>query len=327
MYSNFPILESGSCGFHFLMLQWQPMLYVNRLLWSGINGVVLCCVLALSTIAAPDPTLLERFLAYDSLVIANGAAEQATEAAFKVSERLTQCRDAGGEDQAVEECVLRAIFGNGTLRPVARSVEPTESTMTSVVIEGRGSCAALVAMVLGLTASVGAPFNAVILRDHVLLVSKSSPAVHYEALEGGRRLDPGELSRNRPSPPGGPIQVSGEGFLPYYLDNLAARFAEADDGATAERLFREALDLGPGTARVHYNYGTFLLRQERAEDADGHLSQAIRLGWRDAAAYVNRGVARWKLGRIKAARRDFERALKLDPANRDARANLRKIAL
>ena len=300
-------------------------LFVNRLVWSGMKGVVVCCAVALSAIAAPDSTLFERFLEYDGFVLADGDAEPVREAAHKVAERLTRCRDAGGEDQAVEECALRTIFGNGTLRPVVRSLEPTESTMTSVLIEGRGSCAALVATVLGLTESVGDPFNAVILRDHVLLVSKSSPAVHYEALEGGRRLDPGKIARQLPSPPGGPIQVSGEDFLPYYLDNLAARFAEAGDGATAERLFREALDLGPGTARVHYNYGTFLLGQERAEDADRHLNRAIRQGWRDAAAYVNRGVARWKLGRLKAARRDFEQALKLDPANRDARANLRRL--
>jgi Flp pilus assembly protein TadD len=41
---------------------------------------------------------------------------------------------------------------------------------------------------------------------------------------------------------------------------------------------------------------------------------------------VNRGVALWNLDRSGEARTSFETALELEPTNRDARLNLKKIA-
>jgi Flp pilus assembly protein TadD len=65
------------------------------------------------------------------------------------------------------------------------------------------------------------------------------------------------------------------------------------------------------------------LRREEYAAARKHLARAIRRGWTGADAYINRGVALAKLGRVEKARVDFERALQLDPANREASANLR----
>jgi Flp pilus assembly protein TadD len=50
--------------------------------------------------------------------------------------------------------------------------------------------------------------------------------------------------------------------------------------------------------------------------------RAIRLGWKDASIFVNRGAARWELGQLKAAKRDFRKALRIDPENPEATANL-----
>lgn len=93
----------------------------------------------------------------------------------------------------------------------------------------------------------------------------------------------------------------------------------------AETAFQQALEYGPRAARLHYNYGTFLLQEERPEEALEHLSRAIRLGWSDADAYVNRGVAFWKLKRNKKAAASFRKALDRDPLNRRAKANLKAI--
>jgi len=91
--------------------------------------------------------------------------------------------------------------------------------------------------------------------------------------------------------------------------------------------FREAIHIAPKVARFRYNLGTFLVHRERYKEADHELARAIRLGWKDADAYVNRAVARWKVGKLGPARRDFEEALRLEPGNRDAVANLRLLGV
>ena len=97
------------------------------------------------------------------------------------------------------------------------------------------------------------------------------------------------------------------------------------DTAAAESTFREAIHIAPKVARLRYNLGTFLVQREQNRDGGRELSRAIDLSWKEADAYVNRGVARWKLGKVADARRDFEEALRLDPGNREAVANLRQL--
>jgi tetratricopeptide (TPR) repeat protein len=169
------------------------------------------------------------------------------------------------------------------------------------------------------------PFTAIVLREHVLLGSAADPGLAHEVLDQGKPVRLSELHRYGPMPPGGPAHVAASDFLPYYLDNLAARLADAGDLEPAERTFREAIHLAPKVARLRYNFGTFLVHRERYKEAEAELARAIRLGWKDADAYVNRGVARWKRDKPKDARRDFEEALRLKPGNRDAVVNLRQL--
>jgi Flp pilus assembly protein TadD len=91
--------------------------------------------------------------------------------------------------------------------------------------------------------------------------------------------------------------------------------------------FGEPPRLEPTVSRLRSNFGTFLVHSERYKEADAELTRAFDLGWKDADAYVKRGVARWKLGMLKDARRDFEEALRLEPGNRDAVANLRLLGV
>ena len=52
------------------------------------------------------------------------------------------------------------------------------------------------------------------------------------------------------------------------------------------------------------------------------FGRALAISPSDAMALNNRGVALFALGESDAARRDFERALKVDPCLFDARLNL-----
>jgi|GEM_PF-3899610 len=270
-------------------------------------------------------TILDRFLAYDQVILNTGDDNRIRERIRMYTEQLASCKENNPDAQDLENCVLRTLFGAGTLRLLDKTSLPSENTVTSVLSTGRGSCSALVATVLGLTEKVGEPFNAVILRDHALLASRTSPASLYETLEGGRHYDSEQVLRTAGSPGVDPVYVSGKEYLPYYLDNLAARFAESGNPNLADRLFHEALEQNSDSPRIHYNYGTFLLERRRFQAAERHLNRAILLGWNDAAAYINRGAARWKLGNLALARRDFEQALESDRSNPEARLNLRRL--
>ncbi len=83
-----------------------------------------------------------------------------------------------------------------------------------------------------------------------------------------------------------------------------------------------ALNLAPKPARFRYNAGTLLLRLGRHEEALDQLRIAIRRGWDNADAWVNRGIAEWKLGQPRDARLSFARAIKEEPGNPRATANL-----
>jgi Flp pilus assembly protein TadD len=52
------------------------------------------------------------------------------------------------------------------------------------------------------------------------------------------------------------------------------------------------------------------------------FSRSLRLCPTDSWALNNRGVAYKQLGKVEKARRDFEKALKIDPGFKQARKNL-----
>jgi tetratricopeptide (TPR) repeat protein len=268
----------------------------------------------------PGP-LLDRFLSVASQVVGN-STDLARRAAAEFLDRAGACPGSGQDREA---CVLGAVLGDGGIAGLRVAPSPTENTATHAFTERRGSCAAIVTVLVALGDELKIPFTAIVLREHVLLGSATDPGLAYEVLDGGKQVRLSELHRYEPMPPGGPAHVSGADFVPYYLDNLAARLAESGDTAAAESTFREAIHIAPKVARLRYNLGTFLVHRERYKEADHELARAIRLGWKDADAYVNRGVANWKLGKPNDARRDFEKALRLEPGNRDAAANLRQL--
>lgn len=66
------------------------------------------------------------------------------------------------------------------------------------------------------------------------------------------------------------------GFVPALLD-LAVERAAAGDGKTAEAFFLEALELNPYYPRTCYNYGVFLLHNDRLQEAAQYLRRATEL--------------------------------------------------
>lgn len=124
----------------------------------------------------------------------------------------------------------------------------------------------------------------------------------------------------------GPQRVDGAHYVAYYLDNLAARLAEVGDVQAATDAFESALAIAPAAARILYNYGSFLVGVERFSDGLEYLDQAIQAGWSNASAFVNHGVANWRLGNIDGARIDFDRAINLDPTHQAAILNRRLLA-
>jgi len=291
-------------------------------LWVVLSGLGLlagCSSRAPVVPSTPDARqpLIDQLLQFDETLVSAAETAQARAVFEDHVDRLASC--------ATENCALDSLLGRDGFATDRAMAAPLANTASYALAEGRGSCAALVAVVLAVASERHLALEAVVFRDHVVLASATDPAVHYEVLDGGRVLEPQELAVYEP-PPGGPVRVDAERYLPYYLDNLAARLAEAGRDDEADRFFIDALALAPDASRLNYNYGTFLLGRERDREALAYLDRAIELGWADADAWVNRGVALWHLDRGEEARTSFENALDLDPTDRDARLNLRKIA-
>jgi tetratricopeptide (TPR) repeat protein len=279
------------------------------------------------TDTAREPTtavLLESFLTIDAGYNDDNTTEAARVAAAEILKDLARC-GALHDDPALEsECFLAAVLrADGSVAALDDS-SIRENTVAYALANRDGSCAALVGAALALTQDLHEPFHAIILRNHVLLASASTPGIYYETLDGGRRITEREFLSHRTAPEL-TLRVGGREYVPYYLDNLAARVASKGQLDRAEGAFDQALEIAPDAGRIRYNYGTFLVRSGRYREGLRQLTEAVRVGWNDPDVFVNRGFAYWKLGRVKPARNDFERALRLDPRNREAARNLERL--
>ncbi|WP_254797404.1 multiheme c-type cytochrome [Geopseudomonas aromaticivorans] len=148
-------------------------------------------------------------------------------------------------------------------------------------------------------------------------------------------------------------------YLPAYLE-FAELQRSAGREAQAEALLREGLALRPQAALLHYSLGLGLVRQQRRDEALGHLQQAQQLAPDDprfafalalalhpgapaqALAVVEKalqarpheadllwlaGVYSLEQGKPAAARTHAQRLLEVDPGSSRARALLRQARL
>lgn len=93
-----------------------------------------------------------------------------------------------------------------------------------------------------------------------------------------------------------------------------ARLAAATDKELSEKLRLQAIiDEQPDNAAAFARRGLLLLEEKQYAAALADFDSAERYGYRQAALYVNRGIAKEKLNRTNEALADFSQAVRLDP--------------
>jgi len=100
----------------------------------------------------------------------------------------------------------------------------------------------------------------------------------------------------------------------------------SDQGRSEEALsrYRQALESAPERPGLQYDLAVELLRLGRLEEAEAPLREVTRLSPDFAPAWNNLGIIAARKGNYREAAERFSRALAIDPANEDARANLLK---
>lgn len=89
---------------------------------------------------------------------------------------------------------------------------------------------------------------------------------------------------------------------------------ESDDKIDeAEATYRAALELDDSVASTHYLIGGVLLERDQPEEAIAAFDRALPLQKRSEHVYNSRGVARFRIGEIEAAERDFTAAMSREP--------------
>jgi Ca-activated chloride channel homolog len=94
--------------------------------------------------------------------------------------------------------------------------------------------------------------------------------------------------------------------------------------AEAENKYLDAQVNNPGNPTVLYNLGNSLIRQKKYDQGIQALKQAIEKGDNRAKgnSWYNKGNALFAMGKYKDSADAFIQALKLDPADKDAKHNL-----
>ena len=96
---------------------------------------------------------------------------------------------------------------------------------------------------------------------------------------------------------------------------------------SADHYYREALKINSKDSQAHYNYGSFLCRQEKYLDSEKHFAKAIAdpLYEAKANANLNAGVCLMEVPDYDLAESYFNETLRLQPNNRVAIYQLAKL--
>ncbi len=103
-----------------------------------------------------------------------------------------------------------------------------------------------------------------------------------------------------------------------------ARYRQGDYAA-ARDLFLRALEHRPGSPEIEFDLGVACYRLGELAAARERFTRAARSAPTQrlrAWALYNRGNTAYRMGRFREAAADYEAVLRIDPADRDARANL-----
>jgi Tfp pilus assembly protein PilF len=106
-------------------------------------------------------------------------------------------------------------------------------------------------------------------------------------------------------------------------NNLGMAYTELDRSEHAVQAFTRALTLRPDFAEAYNNLGLLYYAALDYEKATEMFSKALRDGCKDTSlAYTNFGHSLYQLGRYREAGSAWDRALQLNPLNRNARKGL-----
>jgi len=146
---------------------------------------------------------------------------------------------------------------------------------------------------------------------HIDEQGRSSPAVVLEHFTSSdRAANIPEFINAEPTA----IKRIREQFLDdfSYL-RAASEFFKGNDFTGAERQCRKSLELNPKNAKAHAILGIALARQDKLDEANGHLLEAIRLDPTDYEAHYTLGQTMTRQKRFDDAIRHFSVVLKLRP--------------
>jgi len=103
---------------------------------------------------------------------------------------------------------------------------------------------------------------------------------------------------------------------------LGAISGQGSNYPEAERCFRKALKLMPGSAPTLDNLGNALAFQGKFDAAEQCYRKALQQDPRQLSAYTNLGNLLWRRGEVDAAAKQFQAALRLNPDYAEAHNSL-----
>ncbi|HJQ98641.1 MAG TPA: tetratricopeptide repeat protein [Candidatus Polarisedimenticolaceae bacterium] len=246
---------------------------------------------------------VSRYLEVDQMV---GGVADARPAFAAVAAKVGTCPEIGREAGPHVRCLLAALDefrqdGDGKLSTLLLERRADPYSVTAALLLLHGDPARLHAVVLG---------------AHVLIGLSGNDDWYFDPLNGGREMTAGYAF----STYGLPFSRAEQADVDLFLGHYAARLGAA---SPSEKLYRLAVKAAPGSARVRYAFGAWLLRQNRLDEARDQLAKSTELGPDDFDAWMDRGTALEKAGRFKAARRSYAQALRVDPRSKAAAEKVR----
>ena len=107
--------------------------------------------------------------------------------------------------------------------------------------------------------------------------------------------------------------------------HLGVAFSGLGQEGAALEMFRKAIALEPHNEEAERNMAVTFFNQEEFADAETHARQAIRLDARDPLAHDLLGRVLVVQGHLTDGAREFERALELNPAYKQAQVDLQEV--
>lgn len=105
----------------------------------------------------------------------------------------------------------------------------------------------------------------------------------------------------------------------------AERLLDSQRYSDAEKMLERIIAREPRNARAHQLLGDAYKRQSRFEEALSEYDRAIELGGENAEIYKSKGTVNKWMGNTSAAAANYRKALRINPGDAEATADLREL--